>query len=81
LVDSILPGVVLHATGDAIGICWIWWLSTHPGSGYSQLGFADALHDRGLLLNGVAAIVFGVAAVWAFRRLAGVVKGESGIAP
>lgn len=81
LVDSILPGLVLHATGDAIGICWIWWLSTHPGSGYSQLGFADALRDRGFLVNGVVTIVFGVAAVWAFRRLAGVVKRESGIPP
>lgn len=76
LVDSILPGIVLHATGDAIGISWIWWLSTHPGSGSSERGLAVALNDPSFPVAGVVALAFGVAAVWAFRRLARVVLTE-----
>jgi len=75
-VDSILPGLVLHATGDAIGISWIWWLSTHSGSGSSQRGFASALTDPSFLVAGVVTVVFGIAAVGAFRRLACVVRSE-----
>jgi membrane protease YdiL (CAAX protease family) len=76
LVDSILPGLVLHATGDAIGISWIWWLSAHRGSGSSERGFATALTDPSFMMAGVVSIVFGIAAVWAFRRLASVVRSE-----
>ena len=81
LVDSILPGLVLHATGDAIGICWIWWLSRRPGSGSSQQGFAIALRDPVFLVNLVVTVVFGVAAIWAFRRLASVARIERGTIP
>lgn len=70
MTDSILPGIVLHATGDAIGISLVWWLSSHPGSGSSQQGFAAALRDPTFLVNCVVTVVFGVAAVWAFQRLA-----------
>jgi len=76
LVDSILPGLVLHATGDAVGISWIWWLSAHPRSGSSQRGLASALKDPSFLVTGVVTIVFGLASVWAFRRLASVAHRE-----
>ena len=76
LTDSIRPGVVLHATGDAIGIVWIWWLTRHPGSGPSQHGLSSALNDTGFWMNGLLSVVFGVAAVWAFRRLARVARSE-----
>ncbi len=81
LVDSILPGLVLHATGDAIGICWIWWLSRRPGSGSSQQGLAVALGDPVFLVNLGVTGVFGVAAVWAFGRLASVARIERGTIP
>ena len=76
LVDSILPGLVIHATGDAIGISWIWWLSAHRGSGSSERGFATALTDPSFIVAVVVSIVFGIAAVWAFRRLAHMVRSE-----
>ena len=76
LVDSILPGLVIHATGDAIGIGLIWWFSRNPGSGASPQGFAASLNDPTFLTNLVVTVVFGVAAVWAFRRLALVARSE-----
>ncbi len=76
LVDSILPGIVLHASGDAIGIGLIWWFSTHPASEPAQPGLASALEDLTFLINLGVVVVFGVAAVWAFRRLALVVRNE-----
>jgi membrane protease YdiL (CAAX protease family) len=81
LVDSILPGLVLHATGDAVGIVWIWWLSTQPGSGSLQQGLGDALKDPGFLVAGAVTAGFGVAAVWAFRRLARAVRSEREATP
>jgi membrane protease YdiL (CAAX protease family) len=81
LVDSILPGLVLHATGDAIGICWIWWLSTHAGSESSQRGLAFALKQPSFLAACIVALCSGVAAVWGFRRLAGVVRSEREATP
>ena len=69
LTNSILPGLVLHATGDAIGIVWIWLLSQRP-TVQSPSGFAGASADPQFWTNCLIAAVFGVAAVWAFRRLA-----------
>lgn len=76
LVDSILPGIVLHATGDAIGISWIWWLRTHSHSSASEPGFAVALTEPSFWVAVVVAVGFGGAAVWAFRRLAVVAQSE-----
>lgn len=73
LTNSILPGVVLHITGDAIGIVWIWLLSRTPRPIITP-GFASASKDPQFWINCAIALVFGAAAVWAFRRLAIVVE-------
>ena len=69
LTNSILPGLILHATGDAIGVVWIWWLAKRPRV-VSEPGFASASADPQFWMNCVIALAFGIAAVWAFRRLA-----------
>lgn len=76
LTNSILPGVVLHATGNAIGIVWIWSLSRGSRPETSRLGFAAASGDPQFWLNSALALAFGVAAVWAFLRLADVTRTE-----
>ncbi len=76
LVDSIRPGIVLHATGDAIGIGLIWWFSTHPSSTAREPGLAAALGEPTFLISLSIAVVFGGAAVWAFRRLALVARND-----
>lgn len=75
LTNSILPGVVLHATGDAIGIVWIWLLSRRPRATVSH-GFASASADPQFWANCLIALSLGVVAIWAFRRLAKVVKSH-----
>ena len=72
LTNSILPGVVLHATGDAIGIVWIWWLAGRPDRPAPPRGFASASADPQFWTNCVIALLFGAASVWAFRRLAAI---------
>lgn len=62
LTNSILPGLVLHATGDAIGIVWIWLLSRRPRVSGSTL-------DVQFWMNCAISLVFGVAAFLAFRHL------------
>jgi len=69
MVDSILPGLVLHATGDAIGVGWIWWLSRHPSP-------ASGLRGSGFLVAALLSIVFGIAAWLAFKSLARVLQSE-----
>lgn len=69
LTDSILPGVVLHALGDAIsGLAW-WWQSSRPAPVGSQ-------RDWLLPLAGVAVVLCAPSAVWAYRRLAVVVQKD-----
>ena len=70
LVNSILPGIVLHATGDMIGIGLIWWFSNHPAPGPAQVGLADAVRDSTMVAMLAIAVVFGIASAWSFRRLA-----------
>jgi membrane protease YdiL (CAAX protease family) len=76
LTDSILPGLVIHATGNAIGLVWIWALSRNPGSRAAPRDFAAASSDPQFLVTCGAAVVFSAAAVWAFRRLAQVTRSE-----
>jgi membrane protease YdiL (CAAX protease family) len=78
LTNSILPGVVIHAMGNAIGLGWIWWLSRTSGSQADPRGFAAASSEPQFWMNGTAALVFGVATVWAFRRLAQAARSELG---
>ncbi|MGH9867660.1 MAG: lysostaphin resistance A-like protein [Candidatus Polarisedimenticolia bacterium] len=76
MVDSISPGVVLHATGDAIGIVWIWWLSARPGPRSTHGSLTAALGDPGFLVACAVAVIFGAGAVWGFRRLSRVLETE-----
>lgn len=78
LTNSILPGLVLHATGDAIGIIWIWLLSERPRPAVAQYGIEGAFVDPQFSANCVIALAFAAAAVWAFRRLASAVKADPG---
>ena len=69
LTDSILPGVVLHSLGDAIsGLAW-WWQSSPLAPAISQRNWL-------LPLSVVAVLVCAPAAVWAYRRLAVVVRDD-----
>jgi len=77
LTNSILPGVVLHATGDAIGIVWIWWLSQRPRGPVPPRGFAGASADPQFWMNCSIALILGLTAVLAFRRLAAVTSRPS----
>ena len=76
LTNSILPGIVLHATGDAIGIVWIWLLSRTPRP-IRTPGFASASADPQFWINCALALAFGAAAVWAFRQLSRVRPQDS----
>ena len=76
LTDSILPGLILHATGNAIGIVWIWALSNRSPSPAPQRGFAAASTDPQFWINCLIVVAFGAATVWAFRRLADVARSE-----
>ena len=75
LTDSILPGLILHAAGNAIGIVWIWALSKRPPSPASY-GFAAASPDPQFWVDCLIVVAFGAATVWAFRHLADVARNE-----
>jgi membrane protease YdiL (CAAX protease family) len=77
LTNSILPGIVIHAVGNAIGLCWIWWLSRTPELPETPHGFAAASSEPRFWVVCGAALVCSVAAVWAFRGLAQVARSES----
>jgi hypothetical protein len=64
------------ALGNAIGLGWIWWLSRTPGSAAHPHGFAAASSDPQFWMTSGAALVFAVATVWAFRRLAEAARSE-----
>ena len=68
VVGSIRPGIVLHATGDAIGIGLIWWFSRFP----ARTGSPWA--DSSFLIAFSVAVVFGIGAVCGFRKLARVAR-------
>ncbi|HEV7241606.1 MAG TPA: type II CAAX endopeptidase family protein [Thermoanaerobaculia bacterium] len=78
VTNSILPGLILHAAGNAIGTVWIWLLSRGPQSKeVFQRGFAAASADPQFWVNCAVVLVFGIAAVWAFRRLAVVANDKA----
>jgi membrane protease YdiL (CAAX protease family) len=56
---SILPGLVLHAAGDAAGVFLLWWLWSHDGLR------ADAPAWLYLIESAILAAI----GVWAYRRL------------
>ncbi len=56
---SILPGVVLHAAGDAAGVFLLWWLWANDG--------LNAHAPAWLYLS--ESVILAAIAVWAYRRL------------
>jgi membrane protease YdiL (CAAX protease family) len=75
LTDSIRPGIVLHAVGDAIGICWIWWIAARRGAGPDEAVVAAA-SDPVFWGTCLAVVGLGSAAAWAFVRLARLTADE-----
>jgi len=75
---SILPGLVAHAAGDAIGLLLLWRAATRAGPAAPRLGGAgEAMRDPAFLGFAGAALVLGLAAVGAFVRLRQVARLES----
>lgn len=69
LTQSILPGIVLHAAGDAVGIGILWWMSVHVSSGGARAP-VPAWSDPLFWVQVLETVVLGIGAVWAFCRLA-----------
>lgn len=70
LTGSILPGVVLHASADVLGLGLLWWWGS---SAATFLGIGDR-RDLLLWTTGSAGVVLAPLAIWAYRRLAVVVR-------
>jgi membrane protease YdiL (CAAX protease family) len=74
LTNSILPGVVLHAAGDAVRFLLVWRLGPNPQESLIWQSGLDISFCVGLAV----AVAFGLAAIWAYRKLAAIVGLESG---
>jgi membrane protease YdiL (CAAX protease family) len=70
LTGSIRPAVVLHGTGDAVGVglLWMFWKFASPLSP-RQTGLAAAWRDPIFWLNCAEVVILGVATFWAYREL------------
>jgi len=73
LTNSILPGVVLHAAGDAVRFLLVWRLGPNP---QEPLIWQSGL-DISFCVRLAVAVTFGLAAIWAYRKLATIVGHES----
>jgi membrane protease YdiL (CAAX protease family) len=70
VTGSILPGLIAHAVGDAIGLLLLWRAAARPGPPPARLvGAVEALRDPTFLASVVAVLACGLAAVWAFAHL------------
>ena len=74
LTRSIAPGIILHAAGDAYSILLLWFYWKHGAIGSRLIGFAAASRSPLFWLNVAELVVFTTASVWAFRKLANVVR-------
>jgi membrane protease YdiL (CAAX protease family) len=72
LSGSILPGLILHATGNAVGLLALWTLR----GTVRTPRFAETGPDLLFWLDLLAVVVLGGATIWAYRRLARVARGE-----
>ncbi|MCI0554594.1 MAG: CPBP family intramembrane metalloprotease [Anaerolineae bacterium] len=77
LTDSILPAVVLHAIADVLGFGLLWWWGASPAT---FLGIGDR-PDLLLWTTGSAGVVLVPLAIWAYQRLAMVVRPGAEPAP
>ncbi|HEY8132386.1 MAG TPA: CPBP family intramembrane glutamic endopeptidase [Thermoanaerobaculia bacterium] len=70
LSGSIIPGLIFHATGDALGIFVLWFLWAQGATGHHPAGYAAAVKTAAFWLSVAELVVFTAAAVWAFHKLA-----------
>lgn len=75
LTGSILPGLVIHASGNAVAFLISWPYEEWTGSLRIPL-FWETGPDVMFWVNALAAVLFGVAAVWAYQRFASVLQRE-----
>jgi membrane protease YdiL (CAAX protease family) len=69
LSGSIVPGLILHAIGDAFGIFLLWFLWAEGATRRFPPGFAAASRNPMYWLTVAEAAIFAAASVWAFRKL------------
>lgn len=71
LTNSILPGLVLHASGDAASFGFHWWFEMTLGPRqWRRVSLPEALGDWRFLANCLEVIFLLTISAWAFRRLA-----------
>jgi len=70
LTGSILPGVLLHTLANLVGFGLVWWFESRAGASSTSGGRFDLF----FWVTGVAGLVSVIATVWAYRRLAVVVR-------
>ena len=70
LTNSILPGLVVHAAGDALRFFLVWRFGPNPQEPLIWQSGPDASFWARLMI----ALIFGFVAVWAYRRLAVVAR-------
>ena len=70
LTNSILPGLVLHASGDAASFALYWCFHALGPQEQHGLSLGAALRDRLFLTNCGEFLVLGAVSAWAFRQLA-----------
>jgi membrane protease YdiL (CAAX protease family) len=77
MTGSILPGLILHATGDAASLLILWMLWSVGGAGTSRrIGFAFASQDPRFWIYVAEAVLLAAASIWAFGRLAMATRSE-----
>ncbi len=69
IIGSIAPGIVLHATGDAIGIGILWWQSLRPAAMQPPEAVLPGADARSWLL-GMLALLLIAGGLWALRATA-----------
>lgn len=71
LTNSILPGLVLHASGDVASFALVWWFHGALGPREQHgLSLSDAIRDPLFLVNCGEFVVLAAVSAWAFRKLA-----------
>jgi membrane protease YdiL (CAAX protease family) len=79
MTGSILPGLVLHAAGDAASLLVLWTLWSIGGPGRSQnIGWSFASTDPRFWIYVAEAVLLAAASIWAFGRLAMTIRSERG---
>ncbi|MEW6367572.1 MAG: type II CAAX endopeptidase family protein [Acidobacteriota bacterium] len=75
---SILPGVVLHASGNVAGFALLWWLGASAGeTQWRAVAVTEALKDRLFLANCAEVILLAAVALWAYRKLCVTMRGQT----